>query len=243
MTGPVMAATRWPTNADLIADVARLGYLCPSDVVLDPTYGRGIWWKKWRPTELIAHDLRLDGVDFRRLPEASGSVDAAAYDPPYVCVGGRATSTLAAKGSDMHARYGMDTAPRTPAALQDMNDAGLAELVRVVKPKGIVLVKCQDYVWSRRLYLGTFHTLSAALALGMELVDRLEHITNPRPQPERTRADGRPSVQQHARRNLSTLFVLRAPACVDAGPDPQLTIDEHLAETGIEPTIRSGAPT
>ena len=204
---PVMAATAWPTNADLIVDVARLGYLDARDHVLDPTYGRGVWWKKWRPDALTTHDLKLDGVDFRDLPEADDTFDAAAFDPPYVCVGGRTTTTI----PDFHDRFGLTDAPRTPAALQAMNDAGLAELRRVVRPRGLVLAKCADYVWSGRLVTGTHASLTAALSLGFELVDRLEHIGRPRPQPARTRADGEPVRQHHARRNLSTLLVLRAP--------------------------------
>ena len=88
--------------------------------------------------------------------------------------------------------------------MQDQINDGLTEMVRVVKPGGIVLVKCQDYVSSGRLWLGTHHTLTHALRLGCECVDRLEHHGEPRPQPPGRRV-------LHARRNLSTLFVLRTP--------------------------------
>lgn len=246
---PVLAAHAWPTNADLIADVARLGYLRAEWVTLDPTFGRGIWWKKWRPDELVAHDLAIDGVDFRDLPYADDTFDAVAFDPPYIAPGGRATSTLGAirrgpvteridngrgpkrrtrEGSDFHDRYGLVDAPKTPAGVQELLEQGLAEVGRVVKPGGVVLVKCQDYITSGRLWLGTHRTLSHALELGFDVVDRLEHVAGVRPQPgNRTRKhtacngagcdaeecdDGRvPSGQQHARRNLSTLFVFRAP--------------------------------
>lgn len=201
----VLAATEWRTNADLIVDCVELGYLHDEWRTLDPTYGRGRWWTRWRPADLVAHDLGLDAVDFRDLPEADASFDAVAFDPPYVCVGGRTTTTM----PEFHAAYGLTEAPRRPADLQAMNDAGLAEVHRVLGHKGMALVKCQDYVWSGRLYAGTHHTLTHALSLGFELVDRLEHIGKPRPQPPRSRADGQPVRQHHARRNLSTLFVLR----------------------------------
>ena len=68
-----------------------------------------------------------------------------------------------------------------------MNDAGLAECYRVVRPKGIVIVKSQDYVTSGKLYPGTHYTLTAALAMGFTLEDRLEHLGHVRPQPARTR--------------------------------------------------------
>jgi tRNA G10 N-methylase Trm11 len=196
----VLAATRWRSNAELIADCARLGYLREGDRTLDPTFGRGTWWKAWRPAELVAHDLAIDGVDFRDLPYADATFDAVAFDPPYVCVGGRTTSTM----PEFQRRFGLAEAPRTPRLLQDLIDLGLAEMRRVVRPRGVVLVKCADYITGGRLWLGTHHTLSRSLELGFDVVDRLEHVGNARPQPKR-------SSQQHARRNLSTLFVLRAP--------------------------------
>lgn len=203
----ILAAAEWRTNADLIADCARLGYLDASWRTLDPTYGRGRWWTAWRPDELVAHDLRTDGVDFRRLPEPDGSFDAAVFDPPYVCTGGRSTSTI----GEFNDAYGLTDAPRTPAGLQEMNNAGLAELVRVLGPRRYLLVKSKDYVWSGRLFIGTHHTITEGLRLGLELVDRFEHIGRPGPQPTRSRADGAPVRQHHARRNLSTLLVFRTP--------------------------------
>jgi len=137
-----------------------------------------------------------DGVDFRDLPEVDGAYDVAVFDPPYVCVGGRTTTGL----PDMHDRYGLTDAPRTPAGVQALIDDGLAEVARVVRHRGLVLVKCQDYITSGRLWPGTHHTTTRGLELGLRLVDRLEYLTSPRPQPSGRR-------QVHARRNLSTLLV------------------------------------
>lgn len=203
---PVLAAYAWPTNAHLMVDVARLGYI--AHLTLDPTYGQGAWWKLHRPTRLVHHDLVPDGIDFRALPYGSGFFGTVAFDPPYVCTGGRETSTIPAFNS----RYGLVHTPRTPAALQAMNDAGLAECARVVAPRGFILAKSADYVWSGKLVLGTHKTLSAGLALGLELVDRFEHVGRVRAQPKRTRKDGVPVRQHHARRNLSTLLVFRRSA-------------------------------
>ena len=196
---PILASGSWPTNAELIADVAKL-YLDESWRILDPTHGKGIWWKKWRPRELVTHDIRQDGVDFRSLPHRDAEFDAVAFDPPYVCVGGRKTTTI----EDMHDRYGLTDAPKSPAELQDLINAGLAECLRVCKPGRPVLVKVQDYVSSGKLWIGTHHTLTHALKLGATLTDRFEHVTSIRPQPPGRR-------QVHARRNLSTLCVFAAP--------------------------------
>lgn len=221
----VLAATAWRSNAELIADVHRLGYLLPTDHVLDPTYERGTWWKAWRPERLTTHHRAVDGSDFRCLPYPDASFDAIAYDPPYVCPGGRKTSTVQA----MHERYGMaegghdDPMFRTPAELQAIIDAGLTEMVRLVRPPrsktagGIVLVKCQNYIWSGHLWEGAERTRAHAVALGCTVVDRLEMLGTPGPQPTVNR-DGSPRRQVHARRNLSTLFVFRAPKATAESP-------------------------
>jgi tRNA G10 N-methylase Trm11 len=183
----------------MIEDVARLGYLRSDWRTLDPTYGRGVWWGRWRPDDLVIHDrYTLDGVDFRRLPHEEGEFDAAAFDPPYVCVGGRQSTGL----PDMHDRFGLTRAPASPDGVQEDINLGLCEMHRVVRAGGIVVVKCQDYVSSGQLQPGTHWTLTAAFTLGFTLVDRLEHVAGVRPQPPGRR-------QVHARRNLSTLLVLR----------------------------------
>lgn len=193
----ILAAEKWTSNADLIADCAELGYLRSDWLTLDPTYGRGNWWKKWRPDQLVTHDLKLDGVDFRRLPELDNTFDAITFDPPYVAPGGRRTSSV----SDFNDRFGLHSTPATPALLQVLINEGLAEMHRVLKPKGFLLVKCKDYINGGRLFMGTHKTLTHALELGFECVDRLEHLAGTGPQPPNRR-------QVHARRNFSTLFVL-----------------------------------
>lgn len=192
-----MANTRWSSNAALIADCAKLGYLAADLSTIDPTYGRGQWWKAWRPTYLIAHDLRQDGVDFRELPETTGSIGQGVFDPPYMAPGGRKTSSI----DDFNDRFGLHTTARNPAENQTLIDGGVSELHRVLRPKGVLLVKCMDYINSGRYFAVTHYTLQHALTIGFELVDRLEHNKQPGPQSQKR--------QVHARRNLSTLFVLR----------------------------------
>ena len=220
----VYSTTAWQTNAQMIADVHRLGYLKDEDKVLDPTFGLGAWWRVWAPgdgrrdpmtsmpnpgtgwVEGMTQDLKtwdserqeMRTWDFRDMWFVDEFFDAVAFDPPYVSVGGRSTSGI----KEMHAAYGMDGTPLSPVETQADMNAGLAECYRVVKRGGIVLIKCQDYVSSGKLWCGTLHTANYAEMLGFEIVDRLEHLSGTRPQP-----DGRRQV--HARRNYSTLFVLR----------------------------------
>lgn len=192
--GPVLAAQHWTSNAELILDLHELCYLRDDDEVLDPTYGKGTWWKLWSPRNLAHHDLALDGVDFRDLPYVDNRFDVVAFDPPYVSVGGRTTSGI----PEMLERYGLVGAPTSPAGVQTLINAGLTECARVARRH--VLVKCQDYISSGKFFDGTFQTRDRALELGLVLQDRFVHLTHPRPQPRRDR-------QVHARNNLSTMFV------------------------------------
>ena len=228
--GPVMAATSWVDSAALVEDCVKLGYLRPEWRTLDPTYGRGSWWRRWRPDQLVCHDLAMDGVDFRYLPEDDGTFDVAVFDPPYVCVGGRQTSTI----PDFLDRYGLADAPKTPAALQKLIDDGLAEVARVVVGGGLLLVKCQSYVWGGKLWPGTFRVAERAERLGLELVDHLVHISGRRPQPPGRR-------QVHARRNHSDLLVLRKPARRRRRPTDHPIV--RGGETGRERSGRDGGTT
>lgn len=236
-TQPIVAATAWPSNAELIADVARLGYLLPTDHVLDPTYGKGVWWKLWRPARLTTHHRPTDGSDFRALEHPDASFDAVAFDPTYVCPGGRSTSTV----PEMHDRYGMaeggfdDPMFSTPAELQQINDDGLTEMARLVRPArkkdegGIVIVKAMNYIWGGHLWEGAEFIRDHARALGLVVVDRLEMLGEPGPQPTKN-LDGSPRRQVHARRGHSTLWVFRRPKPPRA--DAQLDLDLTASEIG-----------
>lgn len=198
-----LAAACFESNAHLIHVCAELGYLQADWLTLDPTYGRGNWWNDWCPNDLVKHDLANDGVDFRDLPYEDDVFDAAVFDPPYVCVGGRKTSSPEIES--MYDSYGLIAAPKRPVDLQFLINDGLLEVARVVKPRGFILAKCQDYISSGKFFPGTHYTICCALDAGLEYHDRLEYIVEkPRPQPKRKR-------QLHARRNLSTLLVFRAP--------------------------------
>lgn len=212
----VLAADRWASNAELIAAVHELGYLRDGDHVLDPTFGKGTWWNVWRPEKLTGLRRSLDGTDFRDLPFLNETFDAVAFDPPYVCPGGRKTSTI----QNMHNLYGMneggaaDPDFKTPAELQAIINAGLTEMARLVRPArtkhdgGIILTKCANYIWSGDFFEGAELTRDHAKTIGLAVVDRFEFLTKPGPQPTVNR-DGSARRQVHARRNLSTLWVFR----------------------------------
>lgn len=188
----IHAASPWRTNAELIVACRDLGYLSDSFRTLDPTYGKGTFWKAWRPSQLTAHDLKLDGVDFRDLPYQRDSFDAVTFDPPYK-LNGTATPLV-------DERYGVDHY-QSVEDRHNMIIEGIAECARVLALGGWLLIKCQDQVNGGRVRWQTRLFADAAERAGCTLVDMLHRLGH-RAQPAGRR-------QVHARRNYSTMLVLR----------------------------------
>lgn len=191
------------TNADVVTDLARLGYL--PEPVLDPTFGvAGGMWQAYRPGQVVTSDLK-PGVadliaDFTRLPFEDDSFGSCVFDPPY-----RLAGTVTGE-EEVDDRFGI-RAGYTPARdVHALMMAGVTEMARVVRPNGYVIVKCQAQISSGHLVHQPYLVVRHAEELGLTLVDEL-HFMPPgggRPQPAGRR-------QLHARRNFSTFLVLRKP--------------------------------
>ena len=197
---PVLAATAWPTNGHLVEDLVRAGYLNPDDVTLDPTFGRGTWWSRWKPDVLISHDLRLDGVDFRHLPEVDESIDVVAFDPPYVPQGG--TTFTGSKMTEDRDRYGLEDGPTSLPELEDLIFGGMGEALRVLRRGGRLLVKCQSFRHGRVFRPMPTRIVNHAETIGFRILDEMIHLRRPGPISVETR---RP------RRNHSTLLIFEKP--------------------------------
>ena len=232
MTVPIVAAKNWANNAAMMVDVAALWIDLEHDCVLDPTYGQGGFWKKVKPKNLTGTDLYTAAPagadDFTQMQWLAEAFDVVVFDPAYVTPGGRATSTIV----DMNQAYGMDTAARTLVEQWEVICDGMLECWRVLKPGGLIMQKCMNYISS-----GSFHNYRHAVTnelarIGFEQVDEFSLVRKAGgPQPKnRTRkcaacrgaVDGKgcdvcggtgkiPSVQHHARNNVSFLIVARKP--------------------------------
>jgi SAM-dependent methyltransferase len=195
----ILAAAPYATNADLIVAVRDLGYLSDDMVILDPTYGLGVFWREWRPVSLYGSDidpakcLDEEAADFTDLPWADGSFDAVVFDPPYKLNG---TPT-----EEVDGRYGVHV-PATWQERMDLCYRGIDECFRVLKPGGYLLVKAMDQVVSGKKVWQTIEFANRATVNGHRLVDQLHMLTSPRPQPPGRR-------QVHSRGNYSTLLVFK----------------------------------
>lgn len=226
----IKAADYYVNNARLMEAVAKL-WIKSDDVVLDPTYGKGGFWKRYTPAYLTGTDLKPEGggIDFRKMPWADESIDVVVFDPAYVTPGGRDTSTIPV----MNEAYGMDTAEATLDGQWDVILDGMAECHRVLRPGGIFMQKVMPYISSGHYQNYPFLVTYAMGNLGLRVVDQFMLVKKSGgPQPKNRSkkcpkckgnfrlgggildclfcVEGRiTTVQQHARNNYSVLIVAR----------------------------------
>ncbi len=181
------------TNRELMREVAAL-WIRPEDVVLDATYGRGAFWDDGSELPTIKHDLALDGVDLRHLPERDSSVDVVVLDPPY-------RPTHGGDSSGVYTAYrvhesGLDSI----SDVLDLYEAGIVEAHRVLRPGGRIMIKCADLSYSNRLHLVHVDLLRMMHEHGFELADHFVLVNS-------TRLAASSDRQNRARRAHSYLLV------------------------------------
>jgi len=181
-------------NSDLLPSIFSL-YIAQGSVVADVTYGRGVFWKKIdkEKYQLKATDINDGGIDFRKLPYGDESIDALILDPPYMHGG------ATVKDSINKCYRNQNTSHESVVRLYA---SGLLEAARVLKKKGVIIVKCQDEIESgkQRMTHIEIHTLMEML--GYEVIDLFVMI-------QKTIPAMREKYQKTARKNHSYAIVGR----------------------------------
>ena len=120
-------------NRDAIKQICDV-YVSPKSLVLDPTYGKGMFWKFEHGLNLVTSDKFLPAqikADFCCLPFETAKFDAVVFDPPY----------YAGEGDPKQTKYFIR---EKGVSVRDLYVLGLVEVSRTVKNKGIIVVKCTD---------------------------------------------------------------------------------------------------
>lgn len=191
------------SNEQVFPPVLAL-YVAPGSIVADVTHGKGVFWRLVEPARyrVLASDLR-DGVDCRDLPYGDESVDCVVLDPPYMhSPGGTAHSGQ----SPFESYYrNNDAGDRTSAkyheaVLELYVDAG-REARRVLRARGVFIVKCQDEVCSNRQRFTHVELMSQYGEMGFVAEDLFVVMRNNRPGVSRAKR------QVHARKNHSYFLV------------------------------------
>jgi len=188
-------AAQIATNAEVFRDALML-HVPPPAYVLDMTYGRGRFWSKLadQPYQLIANDIDPElgdfSHDFRELPWPDSNFDAVVFDPPYKLTG-------TPQGDDT---YGNRSNGYKSVA--GFYEAGISEGLRVLKPGGVLFVKCMDQVVSGKQSWQHLKVLELAESDSAEGIDLFLVVrAKARPQPHKR--------QLHSRKNHSFLWVFR----------------------------------
>lgn len=168
----------------------------------DITYGNGNFYKKLaEPT--LKYDIdpqTTDTIkaDSANLPLSDNSLGSVVFDPPFL------TYIRAGRGhgSIMSGRYG---GYWTYGELEAHYKDTLNEIHRVLKPKGILVFKCQDIIHNHKMH--PTHLNIVNWAIGYRLKDLFVLYKNNRmPMPEKQGEVKR--RQQHARIHHSYFLVL-----------------------------------
>lgn len=179
-------------------------YVSPGSVVADVTYGKGVFWKNIPADRytLLATDIQ-DGVDCRDLPYADEEIDCVVLDPPYMHSPG---GTAHRSHTPFETYYrnngsGGQTRRKYHEAVLDLYLDGAREAYRVLRERGVFIVKCQDQVCSNRQRFTHVEIMEACGEMGFVAEDLFVVVRNNRPGVSRV------VRQVHARKNHSYFLV------------------------------------
>jgi len=198
-------------NADLFPKILRL-HVPRGAKIADITWGLGVFWKKVPDGlyEVHGSDLKT-GTDCRNLPYADESLDCVVFDPPYM-EGFFRRNQGHLGGSGTHATFrnaysnGQPTeegGPKWHAAVVDLYVQGGKETARVLRPKGIFIVKCQDEVSANRQWLTHVEIINEYAKLGFYARDLFVVVRTNQPGVSRI------LKQVHARKSHSYFLVFQ----------------------------------
>jgi|TARA_R110000803_G_C11885259_1_gene310272 hypothetical protein len=149
-------------NADLLVDCVKM-YANFGDVIVDVTYGKGVFWQK---IDLSLYDFKgtdlEGGVDFKNLPYGDASVDLLVLDPPYMHGG----ATIKASINDCYRNQNT-----SHASVIRLYAGGILEAARVLKKKGRIFVKCQDEIESGKQRWSHLELMSILESFGFCALD------------------------------------------------------------------------
>lgn len=208
--GVVTISTISYDQNEIIENILHLHSL-NQKIDLDPTYSVGNFYKNGLAQPEYKFDLvpQVEGVlqsDARHLPLGDSEVETIMFDPPFV-IGGELHDGIKEGSSIIAKRFSNFTSWEE---LQDLYYNSLKEFYRILKPKGIVIFKCQDCVACSKQHFSHVEVMNYAVQLGFYPKDLFILLAKNR------LTDGR--IQQHARKFHSYFWVFEKSKCkIDYG--------------------------
>ena len=207
-TSDVTMSAHVAGNADVFPKILNL-HVPEGSIVADVTWGKGVFWQKVDANlyDVRATDISM-GVDCRDLPYHDGEIDCVVLDPPYMegfyrnrgsqKAGGGSHKTFREHYSNGDERPGR---AKWHAAVTDMYRESGREAYRVLKPNGVLIVKCQDEVSANKQWLTHVEIINDYAEMGFYAKDLFVVVRANRPSITRLKN------QIHARKNHSYFLV------------------------------------
>lgn len=207
-TSDVTVSAHVARNADVFPQILDL-HVPAGSLIADVTWGKGVFWQQVPKDryKVNASDLQ-SGIDCRSLPYADSSHDCVVLDPPYMeGLFRRSQDHLAGAGNFAafrnHYSNGKETSegPKYHAAVLDLYFRAGREAHRILRDKGILIVKCQDEVSANQQCLTHVEIINEYKEIGFYAKDLFVLVRTNRP------SISRMLRQEHARKNHSYFIV------------------------------------
>jgi hypothetical protein len=208
-TSDVIMSASISGNADIFSQILEL-HIPKGAKIADVTFGNGVFWKNVDVSkyELLPSDI-ANGVDCRNLPYSDETLDALVLDPPYMegllrnNVSQKAGASTYSAFREYYSNgdeFNKD-GPKWHKAVSDLYYKAGVEAFRVLKDKGIMIVKCQDEVSANRQCLTHVEIINYYELLGFYTKDLFVVVRQNRASIARLKQ------QIHARKNHSYFLV------------------------------------
>lgn len=189
---------------EIISNIIKL--YCPDGIDLDPCYSKGNFYKSNIIKQPIyKFDLfpQIEGClqgDCRNLPFDDNSMKTIIYDPPFLATKGPSLNLDNASNKTVK-RFGNY---ETENQLQQFWHDSILEFERILKPKGIIIVKIQDKVSSGKQIWSHDIITQYCTMYNLFLIDLFVLLAKNRMCP-----DWQVKNQKHARKFHSYFLVFR----------------------------------
>lgn len=190
-------------QSEIIKNIIKL-HVPQGYIDCDPTYSKGNFYKD---TDIVKPKYKYDilpqlnevqKADARDLPLDDSSLNCIMFDPPFLATTGKSLS----KNDDnniINKRFGVYPNEKS---LHNFYVEAMKEFYRILKPKGILIFKCQDKISSSKQYMSHCFIYENAIEIGFYPKDLFVLLAK-----NRLVADWQLRNQKHARKFHSYFWV------------------------------------
>ena len=191
-------------NTEVFALILDL-YVPYGSKIADITYGQGAFWKDVDKNKynIYPSDIKT-GIDCRNLPYENETYDCVVLDPPYMHTPGGTAHVNHQNFENYYQNNSIKNGEKKyHDAVLDLYFKAAKEACRVLKKKGIFIIKCQDEVCANKQRLTHVELINEFAKYGYICDDLFVIIRNNKP------GVSRMLKQRHARKNHSYFLVFR----------------------------------